>query len=258
MSVRVALVQLSSEQSEPPPERRERALELTRTATSDAELVVLPELWLAGAFDVAGSGALAAALDGDLVDSFREVARTTATWVHLGSVAERNGEHTHNTSVVVGPDGGVRATYRKRHLFGFDGGEPEVMTAGDSLEVLDTPLGRTGLATCYDLRFPEHYRALVDEGATAFLMASGWPASRIGHWRVLLRARAIEDQAWMVACNGVGTQCGVRLGGRSAVIDPLGEVVAEAGDDETVLTATIEPERAEEWRREFPALGDRR
>ena len=258
MSVRVALVQLSSEQAEPPSERHVRALELARSAATDADLVVLPELWLAGAFDVPGSGALAEPLDGALVDSFRDLARSTATWVHLGSVAERNGDHTHNTSVVVGPDGQVRATYRKRHLFGFDGGEPEVMTAGDTLEVLDTPLGPTGLATCYDLRFPEHFRSLVDLGATAFLMASGWPASRIEHWRVLLRARAIENQAWVIACNGVGTQCGVTLGGRSAVIDPLGEVVAEAGDTETVMVAAVEPERAESWRREFPALGDRR
>lgn len=258
MSVRVALVQLSSEQDEPPADRRHRALELARAATQDAELVVLPELWLAGAFDVAGSGALAAPLDDELVESFRELARSTDTWIHLGSVAERNGELTHNTSVVVGPDGETRATYRKRHLFGFDGGEPEVMTAGDSLEVVDTPLGRTGLATCYDLRFPEHFRGLVDLGATSFVLASGWPASRIEHWRVLLRARAIEDQAWVVACNGVGTQCGVTLGGRSAVIDPLGEVVAEAGDTETVLVATVDPERAATWRREFPALGDRR
>jgi len=258
VSVQVALVQLSSDQSEPPAERHERALGLTRSATATADLVVLPELWLAGAFDVTGSGSLAEELGGALVESFREVARSSSTWVHLGSIAERSGEHTHNTSVVVGPDGDVRSTYRKRHLFGFDGGEPEVMTAGDSLEVLDTPLGRTGLATCYDLRFPEHFRSLVDLDATAFLLASGWPASRIEHWRVLLRARAIEDQAWVVACNGVGTQCGVPLGGRSAVIDPLGEVVAEAGDDETVLVATVEPDRAQAWRREFPALGDRR
>jgi predicted amidohydrolase len=132
------------------------------------------------------------------------------------------------------------------------------MTAGDDLVVLDTPLGRTGLATCYDLRFPEHFRDLVDLGATTFLIASGWPDRRIEHWRVLLQARAIEDQSWVVACNGVGTHAGVTLGGRSAVIDPLGTVLAEAGTDEEVLLADVDIDLATTWRGEFPALDDRR
>ncbi|MBM3662653.1 MAG: carbon-nitrogen family hydrolase [Actinobacteria bacterium] len=258
MTVDVALVQLASEETEPPQERVRRAVALTWDAAASADLVVLPELWLAGAFDVHGSGRLAQPVNGELIETFRSVARDTATWIHAGSVPEQDGGFTFNTSVVVAPDGTVAATYRKRHLFGFDGGEPEVMTAGDDLVCVDTPLGPTGLATCYDLRFPEHFRGLVDHGATAFLLASGWPDRRIEHWRVLLRARAIEDQSWVVACNGVGTQCGTTLGGRSAVVDPLGDVVAEAGTDETVLVATVEPTAAADWRAAFPALDDRR
>lgn len=258
MSTTVALVQLRSDDTEPVEARIDRAVELTRDATERADLVVLPELWVSGAFDVAAAGRLAEPIDGELVEGFRRLAAEHSTWIHLGAVPERSGERTHNTSVLVTPDGSIAAVYRKRHLFGFDGGETTLMTAGDDLVVLDTPLGSTGLATCYDLRFPEHFRDLVDRRATAFLLASGWPDRRIEHWRVLLRARAIEDQCWVVACNGVGTHAGVTLGGRSAVIDPLGEVLAEAGTDEEVLVATIDTDAAATWRQEFPALADRR
>jgi predicted amidohydrolase len=258
VTIDVALVQLASEESEPPEERIVRALDLCGQAARSADVVVLPELWLAGAFDVPGSGRLAQPVNGHLVEQFRSLAREASTWIHAGSIPEQDGPLTFNTSVVVAPDGFLAATYRKRHLFGFDGGEPEVMTAGDDLVCVDTPLGRTGLATCYDLRFPEHFRGLVDCGATAFLISSGWPERRIEHWRVLLRARAIEDQAWVVACNGVGTQCGTELGGRSAVIDPLGEVVVEAGSSEETLYATLDPAAAAAWRAAFPAIEDRR
>ncbi|MEY3734669.1 MAG: hypothetical protein RL347_2028, partial [Actinomycetota bacterium] len=101
------------------------------------------------------------------------------------------------------------------------------------------------------------FRDLVDAGAETFLLASGWPTPRISHWRVLAQARAIEDQAWLVACNGVGSHAGITLGGHSIVVDPQGMIVAEAGEEETVLYADIEPGRAQEWRDAFPVLGDR-
>jgi predicted amidohydrolase len=255
----VALIQLAQDTAtEAPAARVDRALELTRQACVDADMVVLPELWLAGAFDIHACRELGQPLDGPLVEAFQSVANTAHTWVHMGSFPERTADGaTYNTSVLIDPDGSIAATYRKIHLFGFDGGEPSVMSAGQDLVVIDTPLGRTGLATCYDLRFPEQFRALVDAGADAFLIASGWPTKRIEHWRVLLRARAIENLAWVVACNGVGTQAGTELGGHSAVIDPLGEIIAEGGRTEEVVVASIEPERATQWRTTFPALEDR-
>ena len=257
-TVKVALVQLASEEDEPPQDRVQRALALAAHAASSAGFVVLPELWLAGPFDVHGSGRLAQAIQGPLVQQFQDLAASSQTWIHMGSIAEREAGLTYNTSVLINAQGKVLCTYRKLHLFGFEGGELEVMTSGVKLVVADTLVGRAGLATCYDLRFPEQFRDLVDLGATAFVLASGWPAERIEHWRVLLKARAIENQAWMIACNGVGTQCGTALGGRSAVIDPQGYVVAEAGTEEEVLFARINPSAATAWRTEFPALKDRR
>ena len=111
------------------------------------------------------------------------IASEYGIWLHGGSFAELADDGQHfNTAVLFAPDGRLVAAYRKVHLFGFDGGETVLMSGGDELIVAETPLGLTGLATCYDLRFPELFRALVDAGASTFLMASGWPTPRIEHW----------------------------------------------------------------------------
>jgi predicted amidohydrolase len=228
-------------------------------ALPQADIVVLPELWVSGAFDLPLAREVAAPLDSPVVQSVQALATKAGTWVHAGSYAERLPDgRTFNTAVLIGPDGEIIATYRKRHLFGFADGERTLMSSGDALVVAETPLGATGLATCYDLRFPEMFRNLVDAGAETFLLSSGWPTPRIEHWRVLARARAIEDLAWVVACNGVGSHAGITLGGHSIVVDPQGNIIAEAGDDETVLYADVDVTRAAQWRAEFPVLGDRR
>jgi predicted amidohydrolase len=255
---RVALLQVSSDASESAADRIERVLGILEETLPQADIAVLPELWISGAFDLPLAREVAAPLDFPVLERIRAMAKAADTWVHAGSYAERLPDgRTFNTAVLIGPDGEIVATYRKRHLFGFATGERTLITAGDALIVAETALGHTGIATCYDLRFPEMFRDLVEAGAETFLVASGWPTPRIGHWDVLTRARAIEDQAWMVACNGVGSHADITLGGHSIVIDPQGNVVAEAGDGETVLFADVEPGRAREWREAFPVLGDR-
>ena len=256
---RVALLQVSSDATEDPVVRADRVLDMLAEALPDCDMAVLPELWIPGAFDLEVARAVAAPLDSPIMDRIRTLAADSGAWIHAGSYAERAADGTtYNTAVVIGPAGDILATYRKRHLFGFETGERTLMSAGDDFVVIDTPLGRTGLATCYDLRFPEMFRSLVDHGADAFLLCSGWPVPRIEHWRVLARARAIENLSWLVACNGVGSHAGITLGGHSIVVDPKGEVVAEAGDTETVLFADVIPEQVADWRTAFPALGDRR
>jgi len=249
MSVDVALVQVRCDDTEPVADRIERTLGLTSQAAVGADLVVLPELWTVGAFDIDAARANLITLDSALIERMRALAADRGVWVHMGSVPEwRKPGVGANTALLIDPRGEVRAAYRKVHLFGFDGGETTVMEAGDELTVVDTPLGPTGLATCYDLRFPEMFRQLC----------SGWPTRRIEHWRVLTRARAIENQAWLIACNEVGTHAGTFLGGHSMVVDPLGVVVAEGGTDEEIVRARIDPAAASEWRVAFPVLGDRR
>jgi predicted amidohydrolase len=254
---RVALIQLDVNDWETVAERVERAATMVERLV-DVDLAVLPELWHVGAFDLDAARENAEPMDGLVITRMRAAAAKAGIWLHTGSFAELAAGLRYNTSVVLDPSGDILATYRKQHLFGWEDGEPSVMTAGDTLVVLPTPLGATGLATCYDLRFPELYRRLVESGTETFLMASGWPMPRIEHWSVLLRARAIENQAWVVACNTAGTHHGVVMGGRSAVIDPRGTVVAEAGDDEEILYADIDPAAVREWRLAFPVLADRR
>lgn len=257
MSVRVAAVQLDCSTREPVPARVTRALGLVEQAAAEADLVVLPELWHVGAFDVDAAREHAQSIDGPLVQALGGLAAEHGIWLHGGSFAERGADGRHyNTSVLFDPAGTLVASYRKIHLFGFDGGETVLMSAGAELVVVDTPLGPTGLATCYDLRFPELFRALVEGGATAVLLTSGWPTPRIEHWDVLTRARAIENQVWVVACNEVGEQPGITLGGHSVVIDPRGAVVAAAGDAEEILTAQVDPRESQAWRSAFPVLQD--
>jgi predicted amidohydrolase len=257
MSVTVALVQLDCSSAEPVAERVARGLALVDAVSADADVVVLPELWHVGAFDVEAARTFAEPIDGPIPTALGELAAAHGIWIHGGSIAEiaLDGRH-YNTSLLLAPDGHLAADYRKIHLFGFAGGETTLMEGGDELVVADTSLGPTGLATCYDLRFPEMFRALTEGDASAVLMTSGWPTPRIGHWDVLTRARAIENQCWFIACNQVGEQPGVQLGGHSVVVDPRGEIVAQAGEDETVLWAEVDPAAAVTWREQFPVLGD--
>ncbi|HRC42273.1 MAG TPA: nitrilase-related carbon-nitrogen hydrolase, partial [Tetrasphaera sp.] len=117
---------------------------------------------------------------------------------------------------------------------------------------------RAGLSTCYDLRFPELYRRQLDAGAQVFLVPAAWPMARVEHWRVLGRARAIENQCVLIACNTAGTHGGYRMGGASQVVSARGEVLAEAGPDEEVLSVDVDLEAIAAWRADFPVLADRR
>ena len=197
--------------------------------------------------------------DGNLVRALQNVARDTATWVHGGSFVEvHDGNRLSNTAVVIAPDGQVAAFYRKIHLFGFDEGEAVMLERGhDPVVVTGTPVGTAGIATCYDLRFPELFREESRIGADAYVLCSGWPSPRINHWRVLIQARAIENQAWFIACNEVGRNGEYVLGGHSMVVDPKGEIVAEAGTNEEILIAQVDPQAAVAWRRSFPIQRDR-
>ncbi len=252
--MRAHLIQLAYTDGEGLPERTSRAAYLVRSQRG-ADLVMLPELWPQGGFAYDRWAELAEPLDGPVVAAMAAAARDIAAVVHMGSLVERDeAGQLFNTSLLLGADGGVLATYRKIHLFGFSDGEPKLMTAGQDVVVHD----RIGLATCYDLRFPELFRALLDRGARLTLLTSAWPAKRVGHWRVLVQARAIENQMYVVACNTAGTHSGVAMGGHSMVVDPWGTVLAEAGAAEEVLGADLDLGTVASARAGFPVLADRR
>jgi predicted amidohydrolase len=248
------VVQLSYGDDESLDARVERVAGLVR-AQQGADLVVLPELWPQGGFAYDSWEAAAQPLDGPIVTELRAAARDLGATVHMGSIVERDETgRMFNTSVLIGADGELLTTYRKIHLFGFGAGEPKLMTAGDRVVVRDN----LGLATCYDLRFPEQFRLLLDAGAQVVLLPAAWPAKRVAHWRLLAQARAVENQSFVVACNTAGTHAGVPMGGGSIVVDPWGTVLAEAGTDEEVLAVDLDLELVARTRSSFPILADRR
>jgi predicted amidohydrolase len=259
--MRVSLMQIAVDDAETPDDRWNRVVKLVEAEReAGTDLVILPELWVAGGFDYKSWRDHAEPIANSRPVSALEKVRAAnpEMWLHFGSYVERTADGSmYNTSVFRGP-GGVEAEYRKIHRFGFSEGEATLMEAGEDILTVPSPWGTLGLATCYDLRFPELFRALLDKGMEHLVLCSAWPEKRIEHWRILLKARAIEDQVFVFATNCVGTNGGVALGGRSAVIDPWGNVVAEAGTGEEVLRVDVDPALVAQTRSALPVLNDRR
>ncbi|MFJ3904310.1 carbon-nitrogen family hydrolase [Streptomyces sp. NPDC090025] len=255
--MRASLIQIAVDPDEPVDDRRARVARLVRAERGAADLVVLPELWPTGAFAYEEFAAEAEPLRGPTWTAMSAAARDAGVWLHAGSFVEAAGGALHNTSLVFSPDGELAASYRKIHRFGFDKGEAVLMAAGEDLVTVDLPQLTVGVATCYDLRFPELFRGLLDAGAQAFVLPAGWPARRRAHWTLLAQARAVENQAYMLACGTAGTHAGVEQAGHSIVVDPWGEVLAEAGPGEEVLRAVLDPAKVTATREQFPALKDR-
>ena len=268
--MKIALAQLQVE----PSDRRgntARALDAIESAASDGvDLVVLPELFTIGYFAFDSYVRSAEPLDGKTTVAIQEAAIDHDIAVLAGSFVEDLEASAHrgfetpaaegyaNTSVFVDRTGERRGVYRKRHLFGYGSAEQELLTAGESLSVLEFEGFTVGTTTCYDLRFPGLYRRLVDAGVTLVLVPSAWPYPRGEHWRVLPRARAIENLCYVVTANGVGEFDDAALLGRSTVYDPWGTVVAGLGGEEGLVTARLDPAAVDQRREEFPALDDRR
>jgi predicted amidohydrolase len=267
--MRIAVVQLSYGDEESFDARVDRVAGLV-AGLAGHDLVLLPELWGATGFDYTRWEDAAQPLDGPWAAAMADAARAAATTLHAGSFVERlpepgpDGNTLANTSLVLSSAGERLATYRKVHRFGFGSGEPKLMEAGDEVVVLDLPDGaggavRTGLSTCYDLRFPELYRRQQEAGAELFLVPAAWPAARVAHWTLLGRARAVENQCVVVQANTGGTHAGHEMGGHSQLVAATGEVLVEAAHtDEAVLSVDVDLTTTAAYREGFPVLADRR
>lgn len=241
---------------------------LVRAAAADgAELIVLPEKWSAfGAADVVVEAA--EPLDGPALSWARAIASELKVDLIAGSIPEAAtaGERGSNTSVHIGPDGQDRASYRKLHMFdvsvgGIDYRESEHEAPGSDIVVSETADGtKLGLSICYDLRFPELYRRLAIGGALVIVVPSAFTLSTThAHWNVLVRARAIENQCFVVAPNQVGEHAErLRSGGHSLIVDPWGSVLAAAEAEECFIAADLDFERLARIRRTLPSFANRR
>lgn len=253
--MRATLVQFDIAWEEPAANfARVRAL-LSAAPPEAGGLVVLPETFATGfTMDVAR------AVEGDGAEQRRflaDIARQYGCTV-LGGVVTRNaGGRPANVATAFGPDGGPLAWFAKLHGFS-PAGEGDAYAPGDGVVVFPCGPFRAAPLICYDLRFPESFRAAAGRGADLFVVPANWPARRERHWLALLTARAIENQAYVVAVNRVGQDPNGTYSGRSVVVDPMGVVVADAGEQERVVHADLDPGLVAAWRRDFPALRDRR
>jgi predicted amidohydrolase len=224
---------------------------------SDSELILLPEIWPSGYFSFDRYQAESEPVDGPTVELFRNKARERKCHILMGSFVENDGGQIYNTTLLMDPDGNILARYRKIHLFGYQSDERKILSSGQDVVVVDTVWGRSGFSTCYDLRFPELFRLMVDKGAAFFLIPSAWPMARLAAWRLFNRARAHENLAYLISCNCAGINAGIRYAGHSMIVDPLGQVVAEGGESEEIVTAEIDPGLVDSVRAEFSFLDNR-
>lgn len=242
---------------------------VSEAAARGAELVVVPECF-AYLGPEAGKLEVAESLEegGPILDACRSIAKDLGIDVVYGGFWEKSNVpgKVHNACVYLRADGSVAARYRKIHLFDVDlpDGtkllESETVDPGEEVMVAEAPFGTLGLSVCYDLRFPELYRRLVDQGAIALAVPSAFTLTTgKDHWHVLLRARAIEQQCYVLAAAQTGHHYGKRRSyGHALIADPWGVVIAQCGEGEGVAVAPIEPGRVEQVRRSVPSLAHRR
>ncbi len=240
-----------------PDENLAKARSMTaRAAEGSSDVIVFPELWSTG-YDLENATEHSTPMDKGVFADMSSLAREYNIHV-TGSCLSLLGPGRYgNTAVFLDPHGRMIGEYTKVHLFRLMD-EHHYLTAGDHLTIVETAWGKAGLGICYDLRFPEMFRAYALAHAGVIFLPAEWPRARLAHWQILLRARAIENQMYMVACNRVGVSKDIHFSGHSYVVDPWGQVVVEAGEDEELLTAEIELDKVDQARCQIPVLADGR
>lgn len=253
--MKIASIQLGM-RDRPKEETLHHALDLVDRASGSA-LILLPEMWPCGFFSFDRYRSDSETLNGPTVEAFKQKARLLNAYILMGSIVEKEEQNFYNTSIFINPQGDIEACYRKIHLFSYQSEETQILTPGKEVVVTDAPWGVCGLSTCYDLRFPELFRRMLDKGAKFFLVVSAWPLVRLEAWRLFNRARAHENLAFLISCNAAGTNKGKQYAGHSMIVDPLGKVIAEGGEEEELITAEINPALVAAVRQDFSALDDR-
>lgn len=229
---------------------------VAEAARRGSRLIVLPELWPTG-YDLQRAAAYATGVDEGLFVEVSALARQHGVAIVGSQLCLLDEGTIGNTAVYFDEKGGNLGSYHKIHLFGAMG-EDSTLSAGSSLTLVETGWGKVGLSICYDLRFPELFRAYALAGAQAVIVTAEWPRPRLAHWRTLLRARAIENQMFVIACNRVGTTGSTEFFGHSCILDPCGEVIAEAGEQADLISATLDMAQVTAVRASMPIFDDRR
>jgi len=251
-TLRVAAIQMEVCSGEPRKNMVCAEAMLNRAAEQGAQAALLPELWTTGyaleRFEEFARNCAQATLE-----FLQGEARRLNMAIVGGSFPEMGPDGVYSTCHIVGPDGSLLGSYSKEHLFPLLK-EPQFLRPGQPGVVTNTQLGRWGALICFDIRFPESARQLAYRGARTLWLPAEWPHPRLEHWRTLLRARAIENQLFVVAANRTGQGDNSNWCGHSTIIDPWGNILAEAGEEETVLVADLDMSLVDEVRGRIPCF----
>lgn len=227
----------------------------SQACDAGVDLLLLPELWLHG-YDLERAEQWAASLGEVGFSQMAALAREFGLYL-AGTLLERHEGGISNTAVLYAPDGALVGSYRKVHLFRLMQ-EHRYLVPGDRAVLFSTPWGPVGIPICYDLRFPEFLRTMALAGAVILLIPAQWPTVRLEAWLTLARARAIENELFVAACNRVGVEGAGVFPGRSCVVGPLGQVLVEGDDQERMLVAKVDLREVRTARRYLPVYQDRR
>jgi omega-amidase len=228
----------------------ERLMTQAGASGRKSNMIVFPELWSTG-YDLENAKAHASEMNKGMFAKLSNLA-TQHKIVLVGSLLEKRGIEVANSAPLFAPNGRMMGIYRKTHLFPLME-EDKYLQPGPSAITIDLPWGNTGIAICYDLRFPELFRKYVHNDATRLIVIPAeWPLERIDHWRALLIARAIENQCFIAACNAAGETNGTVFGGHSMIVDPWGKIVIEAGETPQLVTGEIELDEVDAARERIP------
>jgi omega-amidase len=251
--MKVYCVQLDIVWEEKQPNHQKVAQMLAASRPEPGSLVILPEMFATGfSMDVA---AVTDSNSDETLDFLSSTAAAHEVFILAGLVTSGPNERGRNQAVVIDPNGEELIRYAKIQPFS-PGGESEHYEAGKTTVIFEWGGFNVAPFICYDLRFPEHFRAAVHSGATMYVVIASWPETRAGHWRNLLHARAIENQAIVVGVNRCGSDPSLSYAGGSVVIDASGETLVEAGDLECVMSCDVDAESVADYRRRLPFLAD--
>ncbi len=253
--MKIALGQMDIAFGDPDANLKHVADLAAKASAQQAQLLVLPELWSTG-YDLENASKYATDVSSGI---FADTAAIAAEFnLHIvGSCLSAGSAGPRNTITWATPEGEIIADYSKLHLFRLMD-EDQYLSAGDAPVLVETDMGNAGLSICYDLRFAELFRGYALDGAQFVIVPAEWPNPRKMHWRTLLRARAIENQMFVIACNRVGEENGTTFFGHSAVIDPWGEYLVEAGEDPGLYFAEIDVAEVDRVRDRIKVFEDRR
>jgi omega-amidase len=256
LNFRISLIQMDIAFGKPEDNFQQAEEKITAACKDNCDIIVLPELWSTG-YDLARLSSIADNHAKRTISFLSELALKHQVHIIGGSIANKKENGIFNSLIVIDKSGNVAHTYDKLHLFQLMD-EHLYLKSGTSSGLFSLEERMFASMICYDIRFPEWIRAHTTKGAEAIFVVAEWPKPRLAHWKSLLIARAIENQCFVIACNRVGADPDNVFAGHSMIIDPWGEIVAEAGEEEEILTASVHLDKVTEVRKTIPIFTDRK